>query len=97
MIIICVLIIASIIIITVFLNWYADRQTNKVVRQWGERSEKCKIDRYEKTHYKQLELWELKDRLDITRPRVTVYNLPDSIAEEIIDYSLKIIEEGEMK
>ena len=40
MIIICVLIIVSIIIITVFLNWYADRQTNKVVRQWGERSER---------------------------------------------------------
>lgn len=97
MIIICVLIIASIIIITVFLNWYADRQTNKVVRQWGERSEKCKIDRYEKTQYKQLELWELKDRLNQTRAIVSVYDLPDDIAEEIIDYSLKIIEEGEMK
>ena len=95
MIIVCLLIIAIIIIITVFLNWYATRQTNKkVVRQWVE---KCKIDRYEKTHYKQLELWELKDRLDITRPLVTVYNLPDDIAEEIIDYSLKLIEEGERK
>lgn len=97
MIIICVLIIVSIIIITVFLNWYADRQTNKVVRQWGERSEKCKIDRYEKSSYERLGIWEIKDRLNNTRPIVSVYGLPDDIADEIIDYSLKIIEEGEMK
>lgn len=94
MIIICSLIIASIIIIIIFINWNANRQTKKVVQQCYEN---CKIDRYEKTHYKQLELWELKDRLDITRPLVTVYNLPDDIAEEIIDYSLKLIEDGEMK
>lgn len=54
-----------------------------------------KIDRYEKTQYKKLKLWELKDRLNITRPIVSVYNLPDDISEEIIDYSLKLIEEGE--
>ena len=53
----------------------------------------CKIDRYEKTQYKQLKLWELKDRLNQTRAIVSVYDLPDSIAEEIIDYSLKLIEE----
>lgn len=95
MIIICSLIIASIITLIVFLNWYADRQKNKkVVRQWGE---KCQIDRYEKTQYKQLELWELKDRLNQTRAIVSVYDLPEDIAEEIIDYSLKLIEEGEMK
>lgn len=56
-----------------------------------------KIDRYEKTQYKKLKLWELKDRLNITRPIVSVYNLPDDISEEIIDYSLKLIEEGENK
>lgn len=55
--------------------------------------EKCQIDRYEKTQYKQLKLWELKDRLNQTRAIVSVYDLPDSIAEEIIDYSLKLIEE----
>lgn len=59
--------------------------------------EGCKIDRYEKTQYKQLKLWELKDRLNQTRAIVSVYDLPDDIAEEIIDYSLKLIEEGEMK
>lgn len=42
-------------------------------------------------------IWELKDRLNQTRAIVSVYDLPDSIAEEIIDYSLKLIEEGEMK
>lgn len=36
-------------------------------------------------------------RLNITRPMVSVYDLPDDIAEEIIDYSLKLIEDGEMK
>lgn len=93
--IINLLIIASIITLIVFLNWYADRQTNKkVVRQWGE---KCQIDRYEKRYYENLGIWEIKDRLNITRPIVSVYDLPDDIAEEIIDYSLKLIEEGEMK
>ena len=89
--IICLLIIASIIIITAFLNWYANYQTNKKVVQ--QCFEKCKIDRYEKTRYKQLELWELKDRLNQTRAIVSVYDLPDDIAEEIIDYSLKLIAE----
>lgn len=93
--IICLLIIASIIILIVFLNWYANCQTNKKVVQ--QCYEKCQIDRYEKTQYKQLKLWELKDRLNQTRAIVSVYDLPDSIAEEIIDYSLKLIEEGEMK
>lgn len=55
MIIICVLIIASILIITLFLNWYANYQTNKeVARQGGDRVEECKIDRYEKHNSKQL-------------------------------------------
>lgn len=93
--IICVL---SILIIILFLNWYANYQTNKEVsRQEVDLVEECKIDRYEKTQYKQLKLWELKDRLNQTRAIVSVYDLPDSIAEEIIDYSLKLIEEGEMK
>lgn len=95
MIIICLLIIAAIIIITVFLNGYANRQANKKVVQ--QCVEKCKINRYEKRYYENLGIWEIKDRLNITRPMVSVYNLPDDIAEEIIDYSLKLIEDGEMK
>ena len=95
MIIICLLIIASIIIITVFIDWYTTHQKSKKVVQ--QCYEKCQIDRYEKTQYKQLKLWELKDRLNQTRAIVSVYDLPDSIAEEIIDYSVKLIEEGEMK
>lgn len=95
MIIICLLIIASIIIITVFIDWYTTHQKSKKVVQ--QCYEKCQIDRYEKTQYKQLKLWELKDRLNQTRAIVSVYDLPDDIAEEIIDYSLKLIEEGEMK
>lgn len=95
MIIICLLIIASIIIITVFIDWYTTHQKSKKVVQ--QCYEKCQIDRYEKTQYKQLKLWELKDRLNQTRAIVSVYDLPDSIAEEIIDYSLKLMEEGEMK
>lgn len=96
--IICALIIASILIIILFLNWYANYQTNKeVVRQWGNQVEKCKIDRYEKSSYERLGIWEIKDRLNNTGPIVRVYSLPDDVAEEIIDYSLKIIEEGEMK
>lgn len=95
MIIICSLIIASIIIILLFYNWYQTNELENVVHEVC--VEGCKIDRYEKTQYKQLELWELKDRLNQTRAIVSVYDLPDSIAEEIIDYSLKLIEEGEMK
>ena len=95
--IICILILVSIFSIILFLNWYVTYQTNKEVTRWGDRVEECKIDRYEKTQYKQLKLWELKDRLNQTRAIVSVYDLPDDIAEEIIDYSLKLIEEGEMK
>lgn len=95
MMIICLLIIAAIVIITVFINWYANRQTNKKVVQ--QCVEKCKIDRYEEKYWEELGIWEIKDRLNITRPMVSVYNLPDDIAEEIIDYSLKLIENGEMK
>lgn len=95
--IICLLIIASIIILIVFLNWYANCQTNKkVVRQWVDQVEKCKIDRYEK-RYEGLKRWEIKDRLNNGNRIVRVCDLPDDIAEEIIDYSLKLIEEGEMK
>lgn len=91
--IICLLIIASIIILIVFLNWYANYQTNKkVVRQWVDQVEKCKIDRYEKK-YRGLERWEIKDRLNNGNQIVMVRDLPDDIAEEIIDYSLKLIEE----
>lgn len=93
--IIILLTLASILIITVFIDWYTTHQKSKKVVQ--QCYEKCKINRYEKTQYKQLKLWELKDRLNQTRAIVSVYDLPDSIAEEIIDYSLKLIEEGEMK
>lgn len=95
MIIICLLIIAAIVIITVFINWYANCQTNKkVAPQWVE---KCKIDRYEKSYYEELGIWEIKDRLKNENPIVGVYGLPGDIAEEIMDYSLKLIEDGEMK
>ena len=57
--------------------------------------EKCKIDRYKKK-YRGLERWEIKDRLNNGNRIVMVCDLPDSIAEEIMDYSLKLIEE-EMK
>lgn len=90
--IICVLILISIFSITLFLNWYANYQTNKEVARWGDRVEKCKIDRYEK-RYKGLEIWEIKDRLNNGNRIVRVCDLPDDIAEEIIDYSLKLIEE----
>ena len=89
--IIILLTLASIIIITVFIDWYITHQESKKVVQ--QCYEKCQIDRYEKTQYKQLKLWELKDRLNQTRAIVSVYDLPDDIAEEIIDYSLKLIEE----
>lgn len=95
MIIICSLIIASIIIITVFIGWYTIHQKSKKVVQ--QCYEKCKINRYEKRYYENLGMWEIKDRLNITRPMVSVYDLPDDVAEEIIDYSLKLIEDGEMK
>lgn len=55
------------------------------------------ITRYEKIHLKKLKIWELRDRLNNEAPLLTLYHVPDSIAEEIIDYSLKLIEEGEMK
>lgn len=94
MIIICLLIIAS-IIITVFIDLYTTHQKSKKVMQ--QCYEKCKINRYEKRYYENLGIWEIKDRLNITRPMVSVYDLPDDVAEEIIDYSLKLIEGGEMK
>lgn len=93
--IICILILVSVFSIILFLNWYATYQTNKEVTRWGDRVEKCKIDRYEKK-YRGLERWEIKDRLNNGNRIVMVCDLPDSIAEKIIDYSLKLIEE-EMK
>lgn len=90
MIIICLLII---IIITVFINWYATRQTKKVVREWVNYTEDCKIDRYEKKYHKWLKEWEIVDRLNNSQPIVIVYDLPDDVAEEIIEYSLKLMEE----
>lgn len=96
--IICALIIASILIITLFLNWYANYQTNKeVARQRVDQVEECKIDRYEKSYYEILEIWVIKDRLNNGNPIVSVCGLPKDIAEEIMDYSLKLIEDGEMK
>lgn len=94
MIIICSLIIASIITIIIFINWNANRQTKKVVQQCYK---KCKINRYKKRCYESLGIWQIVDRLNNTRQIVSVSDLPDSIMEEIIDYSLKLIEEGEMK
>lgn len=94
MIIICLLIIASIIIITVSINWYANRQTNKkVAQQWIEWVENYQTDKYEKKYHKWLKRWEIVDKLNNSQPIVIVYDLPDSIVEEIIDYSLKLIEE----
>lgn len=94
MIIICLLIIVAIVIITLFFNWYANHQSNKeVVRQCVDQVEKCKIDRYEKSYYEELGIWEIKDRLNNGNPIVGVYGLPGDIAEEIMDYSLKLIEE----
>lgn len=93
--IICILILVSVFSIILFLNWYATYQTNKEVARWGDRVEKCKIDRYEKK-YRGLERWEIKDRLNNGNRIVMVCGLPDDIAEKIMDYSLKLIEE-EMK
>ena len=90
--IICILILVSIFSIILFLNWYATYQTNKEVTRWGDRVEKCKIDRYEKK-YRGLERWEINDRLNNGNRIVMVCDLPDDIATEIIDYSLKLIEE----
>ena len=90
--IICILILISIFSIILFLNWYATYQTNKEVTRWGDRVEKCKIDRYGKK-YRGLERWEIKDRLNNGNRIVMVRDLPDDIAEEIMDYSLKLIEE----
>ena len=93
--IICILILVSIFSIILFLNWYATYQTNKEVARWGDRVEKCKIER-KKKKYRGLERWEIKDRLNNGNRIVMVCDLPDDIAEEIMDYSLKLIEE-EMK
>ena len=88
----CILILVSIFSIILFLNWYATYQTNKEVARWSDRGEKCKIDRYEK-RYMGLERWEIKDRLNNGNRIVMVCDLPEDIAEEIMDYSLKLIEE----
>lgn len=40
-----------------------------------------------------LERWEIKDRLNNGDRIVMVCDLPEDIAEEIMDYSLKLIEE----
>lgn len=93
--IIILLTLASIIIIILFYNYYHTHQINKkVVQQWVE---KCKTDRYEKKYSKWLKKWEIVDKLNNSQPIVIVYDLPEDTAKEIIDYSLKLIEEGEMK
>lgn len=92
--IICALIIASILIITLFLNWYANYQTNKeVARQRVDQVEKYKIDRYEKKYFRKLRKWQIIDRLNDSQSIVIIYDLPKDIGEEIIDYSLELIEE----
>lgn len=92
--IIILLTLASIIIIILFYNYYHTHQINKeVARQRVDQVEKCKIDRYEKSYYEILEIWEIKDRLNNGNPIVGVYGLPKDIAEEIINYSLKLIGE----
>ena len=89
--IIILLTIASIIIITVFINWYTTHQKcKKVVRQWDER---CKTDRYEKKYHRWLKEWEIVDKLNNSQRIVVVYDLPKDIGEEIMNYSLKLIEE----
>lgn len=90
--IICILILVSIFSIILFLNWYATYQTNKKVARWSDQGEKCKIARYEK-RYEGLGRWEIKDRLNNGNRIVMVRDLPDDIAKEIMDYSLKLIEE----
>ena len=91
MIIICLLIIAVIIIITVLINWYANRQINKeIAQQWVE---KYKINRYEKEYFHTLQRWRILDRLNHSQPIVIIYDLPKDIGEEIINYSLELIEE----
>ena len=87
--IICILILVSIFSIILFLNWYATYKKKKEVARWGDRVEKCKIDRYEK-RYMGLERWEIKDRLNNGNRIVMVCDLPDDIADKIMDYSLKL-------
>ena len=91
--IICILILVSVFSIILFLNWYATYQTNKEVTRWGDRVEKCKIDRYEKKYFRRLGKWQIIDRLNDSQSIVIIYDLPKDIGEEIIDYGLKLIEE----
>lgn len=89
--IIILLTLASIIIIILFYNYYHTHQINKkVVRQWVE---ECKTDRYEKKYHRWLKEWEIVDKLNNSQQIVVVYDLPKDIAEEIINYSLKLIGE----
>lgn len=91
--IICILILVSIFSIILFLNWYATYQTNKEVTRWGDCGEECKIDRYEKKYFRRLGTWKIIDRLNDSQSIVIIYDLPKDIGEEIMDYSLKLIEE----
>lgn len=50
------------------------------------------ITRYEKIHLKKLKMWELHDRLNNEIPILRLYNVPDDLAEEIIDYTLELIQ-----
>lgn len=84
----------SIIIILLFYNYYHTQQINKkVVQERVNYTENCKINRYEKKYSRWLKKWEIVDKLNNSQPIVIVYDLPKDIAEEIINDSLKLIEE----
>ena len=89
--IIVLLIIVSITIVIMFIGWYAIYYKNEKVMQ--QCCEDCKIDRYEKKYFRELGKWQIIDRLNDSQPIVIIYDLPKDIGEEIIDYSLKLIEE----
>lgn len=92
--IIILLTLAGIIIILLFYNYYHTQQINKkVVQERVNYTENCKINRYEKKYSRWLKKWEIVDKLNNSQPIVIVYDLPKDIAEEIINDSLKLIEE----
>lgn len=93
--IIILLTLASILIVILLYNWYQNNKMENVVHEVC--VEGCKIDRYEKSYYEELGIWEIKDRLNNKNPIVGAYGLPKDIAEEIMDYSLKLLIEGKKK
>lgn len=92
--IIILLTLAGIIIIILFYNLYQTHQMKNRIYEQVNPTEDCKINRFVKTQYKQLKQWEIKDRMRDVKPIVVcVRNVPEDIAEEIITYSLKLMEE----